>query len=83
MKKYKSSVYYTASLINSSMARKDFYILRSAQQTIKAIKNWTLTRSQSANSRNIHGHKIDALRYAITELLDERVKLPTHIRIEG
>ena len=83
VKKYKSSVYYTASLINSSMARKDFYILRSAQQTIKAIKNWTLTRSQSSNSRNIHGHKIDALRYAITELLDERVKLPTHIRIEG
>ena len=82
VRKYKSSVYYTASLINNCMAKSDFYVLTQAKETITAIKNWTLTRSQSVNSRNVHGHKIDALRYAITELLDDRVNLPSHIRVE-
>ena len=82
VRKYKASVYYTASLINSCMARNDFYILRRAQETLNAIRNWTLTRSQSVNSRNVHGHKIDALRYATAELLDQRVKLPSHLQIK-
>ena len=81
VKKWRRSVYFSASLIHSTMSRNEFYILKRCQSTIDAIKNWVLTRNQSVNSRNLHGHKIDALRYAMLDLLDERINLPSHIQI--
>lgn len=79
--KKRHSVYFGASLLHSIMSRRHFWIRPECRETIKAIRSWTLTRSQSSNSRNVHGHKIDALRYGLLPILDYRVSTPQNIRV--
>lgn len=81
VRKWRNSTYFTSSLIHSIMTRKDFYIHKNCNETIKAIKNWTYKRTQSARSSDIYGHKIDAMRYAITSLLSTRAHTPSHIKL--
>lgn len=81
VKKWRNSTYFTSSLIHSIMTRKHFFIHKGCKETIKAIQNWTLKNTQSARSTDINGHKIDAMRYAITSLLSTRTHTPSHIQM--
>ena len=79
--KKRHSVYFGASLLHAIMSRRHFWIRPECRETIKAIRSWTLGRSQSVNSRNPHGHKIDALRYGLLPILDYRVTIPQNIKV--
>jgi hypothetical protein len=79
--KKRHSVYFGASLLHAIMSRRHFWIRPECTETIKAIRSWTIGRSQSVNSRNVHGHKIDALRYGLLPILDYRITVPKNIRV--
>jgi hypothetical protein len=61
--KYKHSVFYGISQLVSIMSRRHFQVSTKCPKLIEAIKNYTIKKSKSAQSRCIHTHKIDALRY--------------------
>lgn len=70
--KYRHSVYFGASVIHAIMSRRQFRIHPRCQHTINSIRNWTLKKTQSERSTNIHGHCADALRYTIVSVADPR-----------
>ena len=70
--KYRHSVYFGASVIHAIMSRRQFRIHPRCKHTIESIRNWTLKRTQSERSTNIHGHCADALRYTIVSVADPR-----------
>lgn len=75
--KRRHSVYFSASMIHSIMARGDFFIRPECKRVILSIKNWTMKREQSARSKDKFGHAVDALRYAIMPTVDKRYVPPT------
>ena len=79
--KRRHSVYFSASMIHSIMARKDFYIQPNCKILIRSIKNWTMKRTQSQRSRDRHGHAVDALRYAVMPIVDKRY-VPSYTKIQ-
>lgn len=72
IKKRKHSVYFSASMLHSIMARGDFYIQPRCKQLISSIKNWTMKRTQDQRSRDKHGHMVDALRYAVMPCINKK-----------
>ena len=70
--KRRHSVYFSASMIHSIMARGHFFIQPRCKVLITSIKNWTMKRSQSSRSRDKHGHAVDALRYCVMPVVDKR-----------
>ena len=78
--KKRHSVYYSASMIHSIMARGDFWIKPTCKVLIHSIKNWTMKRNQSARSRDKHGHAVDALRYCVMPVVDKRY-VPSYSKI--
>lgn len=74
--KRRHSVYFSASMIHSIMARGDFFIRPDCKRLIMSIKNWTMKRDQSARSRDKFGHAVDALRYAVMPIVDKRYVPP-------
>jgi hypothetical protein len=79
--KFKNSVYYSASMIYSIMARKDFYVRPECNRLITSLQRWTLKRTSSAKSTDPHGHAIDALRYAVMPVIHNKFKPPARIRM--
>jgi hypothetical protein len=75
--KRRHSVYFSASMIHSIMARGDFFVHPNCKTLIHSIKNWTMKRDQSARSRDKFGHAVDALRYAVMPIVDKRYIPPT------
>ncbi len=80
-RKKRHSVYVGASIIHAIMSRKHFWIRPECTQLIKSIQNWTMKRTQSARSRDIHGHAIDSLRYGLLPILDYRPNIPQRIQV--
>ena len=74
--KRRHSVYFSASMIHSIMARGDFFVRPCCRRLIMSIKNWTMKREQSSRSRDKFGHAIDALRYAVMPIVDKRYVPP-------
>ena len=80
--KRRHSVYFSASMIHSIMARGDFFVRPECKRVILSLKNWTMKREQSARSKDKYGHAVDALRYAIMPTVDKRyVPATSAIRI--
>jgi len=80
--KRRHSVYFSASMLHSIMARNHFYVRPECKRLIMSIKNWTMKRDQSARSRDKYGHAVDALRYAVMPIVDKRfVPMQSSIRI--
>lgn len=74
--KRRHSVYFSASMLHSIMARGDFFVRPDCKRLIMSIKNWTMKREQSARSRDKFGHAVDALRYAVMPIVDKRYVPP-------
>ena len=70
--KRRHSVYFSASMIHSIMARGDFFVRPECKRLILSIKNWTMKRDQSQRSRDKYGHAVDSLRYAVMPIVDKR-----------
>lgn len=75
--KRRHSVYFSASMIHSIMARGDFFVRPECKRVILSLKNWTMKRDQSARSKDKYGHAVDACRYAIMPCVDRRYVPPT------
>ena len=75
--KRRHSVYFSASMIHSIMARGDFFVRPECKRVILSIKNWTMKREQSLRSKDKWGHAVDSLRYAIMPVVDRRYVPPT------
>ena len=80
-RKGRHSVYVGASILHAIMSRKHFWIRPECEKTVKSIQSWTMKRTQSARSRDPHGHAIDALRYGLLPILDYRPNIPQQIRV--
>ena len=80
-RKGRHSVYFGASILHAIMSRRHFWIRPECIQTVKSIQAWTMKRTQSARSRDIYGHAIDALRYGLLPVLDYRPNIPTKIKV--
>ena len=70
--KRRHSVYFSASMIHSIMARNDFFVRPECKRLILSIKNWTMKRDSSMRSRDKFGHAVDAMRYAVMPIVDKR-----------
>jgi Zn ribbon nucleic-acid-binding protein len=84
IKKPRYSVYYGSAMIHSVMARNQFFIHPKCSRTIQSIQRWTMKQTQSERSRDEWGHAVDALRYAITPVIEStRFTTPqiTNLRI--
>ena len=79
--KRRHSVYFSASMIHSIMARRDFYIHSRCKVLINSIRNWTMKRSQSARSRDRHGHAVVSMRYCIMPIVDKKFT-PSYSKIK-
>lgn len=79
--KGRHSIYYGASMLHSVMSRKHFWIRPECKRTILSIKRWTIKRTQAQRSTSEWGHCVDAMRYCILPLIDQRYRSPSKIRI--
>ena len=75
IKKRKHSVYFSASVLHSIMARGDFFVQPDCKQLISSIKNWTMKRTQDQRSRDRFGHMVDALRYAVLPIVNKKYQV--------
>ena len=81
-RKGRHSVYVGASILHAIMSRKHFWIRPECEKTIKSIQSWTMKRTQSARSRDPHGHAIDSLFDTdYFPILDYRPNIPQQIRV--
>lgn len=79
--KRRHSVYFSASLLHSIMARSHFFVQPHCKRLIMSIKNWTMKRTQDQRSRDVYGHMIDALRYCVTPAIDKKFT-PTYSKLK-
>jgi len=81
IRKPRYSVYYGSAMIHSIMARRQFFINPRCQRTIHSIQRWTMKKTQSERSKDEWGHCVDALRYAVTPVIENtRFTSPSHLR---
>lgn len=79
--KFKSSVYYSASVLYSIMSKQHFYVRPECTQLIKSLQRWTLKRTSSQKSTDPDGHAIDALRYGVLPVIHHKFVPPARIRM--
>jgi len=81
VKKRRHSVYFSASMLHSIMARKEFFVQPHCKRLIMSIKNWTMKRKQDQRSRDKYGHMVDALRYCVCPSIDKKFT-PTYSKLK-
>ena len=79
--KYKNSVYYSASVIYSMIARDHFQVNPQCPKLINSITRYTMKRTSSQKSTDPWGHAIDAMRYGILPVIHKRFSSPARIRM--
>ena len=75
------SVIYGCQTLHERMISSKFQIFPNCEMTIKSLKNWATKSNGLLDTLSEHKHCIDAMRYAIIQIIDSnfRVKSPSKI----